>query len=53
MITDSILDSGYHKYAWCVNNTKTWTPGYRRFWICWKSNIDVNQLFETAYMDRE
>jgi hypothetical protein len=45
MIKDSILNSGFHKYDWCVYNTKKWTEGYRRFWICWKSNIDENQLF--------
>lgn len=39
MIKDPILNSGFHSYDWDVNNSETWRPGLRRFWICWK-NID-------------
>ena len=37
LITDSILNSGYHTYDWDIMNTNTCAGGLRRFWICWKN----------------
>jgi hypothetical protein len=39
IIKDPILNSGFHRYDWNINNYKTWSHGLRRFWICWK-NVD-------------
>ena len=39
MITDSILNAGFHTYDWNVRNTNIWRPGLRRFWICWKNVV--------------
>ena len=37
LIKDPILNSDFHCYDWDINNSKTWTHGLRRFWICWKN----------------
>lgn len=37
LIKDPILNSGYHRYDWEIENTRQWTHGMRRFWICWKN----------------
>jgi SAM-dependent methyltransferase len=37
LIKDSILNSGYHRYDWDITNSKSWSHGLRRFWICWKN----------------
>jgi SAM-dependent methyltransferase len=39
LIKDSILNSTFHCYDWDISNSKKWSHGLRRFWICWK-NID-------------
>ena len=39
LIKDPILNSEFHFYDWEFNNSKTWTHGLRRFWICWKNDI--------------
>jgi hypothetical protein len=37
LIKDPILNTGFHKYDWDIQNTNAWRPGLRRFWICWKN----------------
>lgn len=37
LIKDPILNSGFHCYDWEISNSKSWTNGLRRFWICWKN----------------
>jgi len=37
LVKDPILNSGFHRYDWNMENTKTWAGGLRRFWICWKN----------------
>jgi hypothetical protein len=36
-IHDPILNTIYHNYDGPIGNTNTWVRGFRRFWICWKS----------------
>lgn len=36
-IKDPILNAYCHQYDWNIQNTKTWSSGFRRFWICWKN----------------
>ncbi len=38
MIKDNILNSSFHKYDWDISNTHEWSPGLRRYWICWKND---------------
>ena len=40
-ILDPILDTNCHNYSWEIKNTKKWKGGQRRFWICWKKDIDI------------
>lgn len=40
IIMDPILNSSFHTYDWTIKNTKMWTHGMRRFWICWKNNVN-------------
>jgi len=40
LVKDSILNSGFHSYDWDVKNTNTWAGGLRRFWICWKKDVE-------------
>ncbi len=40
MIKDSILNSDFHIYDWEITNTKTWRHGLRRFWICWRKDVE-------------
>ena len=37
LIKDPILNSDFHCYDWDIRNSKSWTHGLRRFWICWKN----------------
>jgi SAM-dependent methyltransferase len=37
LIKDPILNSDFHCYDWDFTNSKGWTHGLRRFWICWKN----------------
>lgn len=39
IIKDPILNSGMHIYHWNITNTKHYSSGLRRFWICWKDVI--------------
>ena len=38
MITDSMLNSGFHRYDWPSQNSSHFQDGLRRFWICWKAS---------------
>lgn len=40
MIVDNILNYDFHKYDWVSDNSKKRIYGHRRFWICWKSNVN-------------
>jgi len=40
LIMDPILNSGIHKYDWENINSGDYECGKRRFWICWKNNIE-------------
>lgn len=40
LIKDPIVNSSFHNYDWDVKNTNTWRHGLRRFWICWKNDIE-------------
>jgi hypothetical protein len=40
LVKDSILNSGFHSYDWDVKNTNTCAGGLRRFWICWKKDVE-------------
>jgi hypothetical protein len=44
-IKDPILNAHFHKYDWNVTETKTWSHGLRRYWICWNKNHDIKTLF--------
>jgi hypothetical protein len=44
IIIDPIVNSDFHIYDWEIKNTNSWTHGLRRFWICWKNNIDTNNF---------
>jgi len=37
LIKDAILNSGIHCYNWNESNSKNFSNGLRRFWICWKN----------------
>jgi SAM-dependent methyltransferase len=39
VIKDKILNSDFHVYDWDIKNSNNWEGGLRRFWICWKNNI--------------
>lgn len=41
MIKDSILNAYFHRYDWDISNSKQWEKGLRRFWICWKDDINI------------
>jgi len=45
-IKDPILNSEFHRYDWTIDNSKSWSHGLRRFWICWK-NIESPLLSQT------
>lgn len=40
MIKDPILNAEFHIYDWEITNSNTWRHGLRRFWICWKKNLN-------------
>ena len=48
LIKDSIINSHFHTYDWEITNTKKWRPGLRRFWICWKNNIDPKSILNNS-----
>jgi len=37
LVSDPILNSGFHCYDWTITNSNTWKHGLRQFWICWKN----------------
>ena len=37
LINDPVLNCGFHIYDWNIKNTRRWSGGLRRFWICWKN----------------
>lgn len=39
-IKDSMLNTSNHIYDWEPINDKSYCNGKRRFWICWKNNIE-------------
>lgn len=39
MITDPIINSGFHHYNWTIKNTNNWEKGMRRFWICARKRL--------------
>ena len=41
MIKDPILNAVGHIYDWEVKETKIHRDGLRRYWICWKPNVDI------------
>jgi hypothetical protein len=48
-IKDIVLNSDFHRYDWVIKNTKYPTDGLRRFWICWKKDINHFKLKEVIY----
>jgi hypothetical protein len=42
IIKDSILNSNFHIYDWEITNNNSWRDGLRRFWFCWKKDIDIS-----------
>jgi SAM-dependent methyltransferase len=40
-IIDSMLNTDIHCYDWENKNTGLWKNSQRRFWICWKKNIEL------------
>ena len=40
LIKDSILNTPHHTYDWEIQNTNTWRNGLRRFWVCWKKELN-------------
>lgn len=40
LIKDPILNTPHHIYDWNITNSKRWANGMRRFWICWRNNVE-------------
>jgi hypothetical protein len=39
IITDDILNAGFHNYSWAHRNSTSWTVGLRRYWIAWRYGV--------------
>jgi len=50
LVKDSILNSGFHSYDWDVKNTNTCAGGLRRFWICWKKDVESPMIESMSYL---
>lgn len=40
LIKDPVLNSQFHVYNWDHKNDDSYRHGFRRFWICWKKDLE-------------